>query len=464
MKQKNTKKGKSNSQKKKDIYSKVLDRVTPTKQDLLEEKELFLEIKKQVEELEGKHSHLEWCGSSARGTHLKGDRDLDLFVMFDEKLSDSSLEEEGLRIGKEIFNGHIWEMAYSQHPYIRGIIRGFDVEVVPSYIVKTGAEKKSAVDRTPFHNKYIKKKLNLHKRQEARLLKQFLKGIGSYGADLKNCSLPGYGVELMIVYYGGFEGALKGISKWKNGEIIHFNSKKTIKRFDEALVLIDPVDPERNVASALSTEQFDRMKLASKLFLAKPDMKFFFPSKRKVWSKDRVRKMLAKKEVIAVKATFPQKILSDIVWGQLRRFLRKLSTRLRENDFEVLRETIWSDEQDIYYIFELESLELQKAKKVLGPKVKDEENVERFLANKKKVLSGPRIEKGRVIIEIERKEISAKKVLQAFLKGTKKGERAAIRKSLKRPKVLSEKDLLKIYKGEFAEFFTHYLEGKENFE
>ena len=464
MKQKNTKNGKSNSQKKKDIYNKVLARVTPTKQDLLEEKELFLEIKKQVEELEGKHSHLEWCGSSARGTHLKGDRDLDLFVMFDEKLSDNSLEEEGLRIGKEIFNGHTWEMAYSQHPYIRGVIRGFDVEIVPSYIVRTGAEKKSAVDRTPFHNKYIKKKLNLRKRQEARLLKQFLKGIGSYGADLKNCSLPGYGVELMIVYYGGFESALKGISKWKNGEIIRFNSKKTIKRFDEALVLIDPVDPQRNVASALSNEQFDRMKLASKLFLAKPDMKFFFPSKRKIWSKDRVRKMLDKKEVIAVKASFPQKFLSDIVWGQLRRFLRKLSTQLRENDFEVLRETIWSDEKDIYYIFELETLKLQKAKKVLGPKVKDEENVERFLANKKKVLSGPRIEKGRVIIEIERKEVFAKKVLQAFLKGTKKGERAAIRKSLKRPKVLSEKDLLKIYKGEFAEFFTHYLEGKENFE
>ncbi|MBT4191977.1 MAG: hypothetical protein HOE11_01585, partial [Candidatus Diapherotrites archaeon] len=106
----------------------------------------------------------------------------------------------------------------------------------------------------------------------------------------------------------------------------------------------------------------------------------------------------------------------------------------------------------------------QKAKKVLGPKVKDEENVERFLANKKKVLSGPRIEKGRVIIEIERKEVRAERILKKFLKSTKKGERNAIRKSLKRPNVLSEKDLLKIYKGEFAEFFTHYLEGKESFE
>jgi tRNA nucleotidyltransferase (CCA-adding enzyme) len=468
MKRKNSKKNilttKSLSTKKKSIYSQVLEKITPTKEDLREEKKLFEKIKLEIEELEGNHSHLEWCGSSARGTHLKGDRDLDLFVMFDEKMSEDELEKEGLRIGESVFDGHKWEKAYSQHPYIRGVIHGFDVEIVPGYIVKSGAEKKSAVDRTPFHNKYLLRRLSAKQKQEVRLLKQFLKGIRAYGADLKNCSLPGYGVELLVLEYGNFEKVLKGIGKWKLGKHIKLNNKKGAKSFDDPLVLIDPVDPNRNVAAALSPEQFERMVFASKLFLKKPSKKFFFSKEKKLWTKNRVKKMFKKKELIAVRATFPQKVLADIVWGQLRRFLRKLATQLKENDFTVLRENLWSDEKDIYYIFELESLELQKAKKVIGPKVSDEENVERFLANKKKLLSGPRIEKGRVVVEIERKEVRAEKVLTKFLKSTRKEERNAIKTSLKKAKVLSEKDLLKVYKGDFAEYFSNYLEGKELFE
>jgi len=64
------------------LYKKILEKITPSKQELLAEKKQVEEIKKKVKKIEGKHSHIEWCGSSARGTHLKGDRDLDLFLMF----------------------------------------------------------------------------------------------------------------------------------------------------------------------------------------------------------------------------------------------------------------------------------------------------------------------------------------------------------------------------------------------
>ncbi|MCX6803417.1 MAG: nucleotidyltransferase domain-containing protein, partial [Candidatus Diapherotrites archaeon] len=136
----------------KKLYKKILNKITPSAKEILAEKKLVEEIRKKIAKIEGKHSHLEWCGSSARGTHLRGDRDLDLFVMFDKTLPPEELEKEGLRVGKSIFRGHTWEMAYSQHPYIRGKIKGFEVEIVPSYIVASGAEKQSAVDRTPFHN------------------------------------------------------------------------------------------------------------------------------------------------------------------------------------------------------------------------------------------------------------------------------------------------------------------------
>ena len=454
----------SSDQQNKKIYSKVLKKITPTQKDLNAEKKIFLEIKEKIDNMQGHHSHLEWCGSSARNTHLKSDRDLDLFVMFEKEMDSKQLEKEGLKIGKSVFRGHTWEKAYSQHPYIRGKIKNFDIEIVPSYIVSRGSEKKSAVDRTPFHNKFILKNLSENQRKEVRLLKQFLKGIGAYGADLKNCSLPGYGVELLIVKYKTFENVLKNTKTWKCGTQIKFNNKKSKVKFDQPLIIIDPVDENRNVASALSEEQFKKIKLASAIFLQNPNIKFFFPKKIKVWKKEKVKKALNQKELIAIHSKFPKNDLSDIVWGQLRRFLKKITRHLVEKDFNVLRETLWSDEKDIYFIIQLGSLDLQKSKKLIGPKAVDTINVENFLKDKKNILSGPRIENERIVIEVPRKETNAIKLIEKFIKENKKSERKAVKKMLKYTRVINEKEMLKHYKKNFAQFFTKYLDGKESFE
>lgn len=132
-----------NKEQRQKIYDKVLKKIVPTKKELQDEKKLFIEINDKIKKMSGKHSYLEWCGSSARNTNLRNDQDLDLFLMFNKELTEKELEKEGLRIGKNIFKGHDWEKAYSQHPYIRGTIKGFDVEIVPGYIVKSGAEKKA---------------------------------------------------------------------------------------------------------------------------------------------------------------------------------------------------------------------------------------------------------------------------------------------------------------------------------
>jgi len=452
------------------LYNKILQKITPSKKEILEEQILVGKIREQIDHLKGKHSHLEWCGSSARGTHLHGDRDLDLFIMFDKAMPGEELEKEGLRIAKKIFKGHTWELAYSQHPYIRGEIKGFEVELVPSYIVSSGAEKQSAVDRTPFHNKYLLKKLNDEKKQEARLIKQFLKGINAYGADLKNCSLPGYGAELLIVKYGSFDNAIKAISKWKKEEIITFSNqteetaKKLFEKDHYPLILIDPVDNSRNVASALSSEQYERIIYATQEFIKKPSEKFFFPKTTKPMPRKKILEILKKKELIAVHAHFPKNELSDIIWGQLRRFEKKIKNHLKINDFNVSQSGTWSDENEVIFMFELETLTLQKTKKIIGPMANDEENTKKFLAKKRKIISGPRIEDGRMVIEIERDEVRAHKVLEEFIKLERKEEKKAIKKMLKKATVLSEAQIIKHYKGKFASHLTNYLKGKEVFE
>lgn len=84
------------------------------------------------------------------------------------------------------------------------------------------------------------------------------------------------------------------------------------------------------MASALSNEQFERIKFASKKFLENPSINFFFPTKIKPWNKKHVKAMLEKKELIGVKFDFPKNILEDLVWGQLRRFLKKNSNTLKQ--------------------------------------------------------------------------------------------------------------------------------------
>jgi len=451
------------------LYKKVLAKITPSKKELLAEKKLVEEIRAKIAKIEGKHSHLEWCGSSARGTHLAGDKDLDLFIMFDKQLPESELEVEGLRIAKSIFRGHTWEMAYSQHPYIRGVIKGFEVEIVPSYIVSNGSEKQSAVDRTPFHNKYLLEKYKNGQREDARLLKQFLKGINAYGADLKNCALPGYGVELLIIEYGNFENAVKAISKMKLGHILDFESgkeraKELFKDNNYPLIIIDPVDANRNVASALSLTQFERMVFAAQLFLKNPHEKFFFQKATRTMNKEKVKQMLTKKEMLAIVGNFPKKMLPDIIWGQLRRFEKKCCTYLHEKDFLVLRSELWSNEKKVILLLELETLILQKAKRVIGPMASDSENCKRFLEKKRKILSGPRVENGRIVIEIEREETNSRKVLAEFIKAEKKDDKKAIQIMLSRSKILSEANIIAEYKGEFAQMLSNYLEGKEIFE
>ncbi len=448
------------------LYKKILEKITPSKQELLAEKKQVEEIKKKVKKIEGKHSHIEWCGSSARGTHLKGDRDLDLFLMFNKELSSKELEEEGLRIGKEVFDGQKWEIAYSQHPYIRGEIKGFEIEIVPSYIVKSGEEKQSAVDRTPFHNKYLLKNMKVSQRAQARLLKQFLKGINAYGADLKNQALPGYGVELLILHYSTFDKTIKAMSKWKEKEVITFSKQERdpANEFFNPLIIIDPVDKNRNVASALSQEQYNKMKNAAIKFIKEPSEKFFFGSEIDVWPKEKVILELKKKEFIAIQANFPKDILSDLVWGQLRRYLRKAANQLEEKDFVVKKSDLWSDENKIFFMYELSTLDLPKIKKIIGPNALDAENVKKFLEKKRKVVKGPRVENNKLVIEVERVETNAKRVLESFIKTCQINEKDGIKECLKEAEVLSETEILKHYKGDFAKHLTKYLEGKEFFE
>ena len=52
------------------------------------------------------------------------------------------------------------------------------------------------------------------------------------------------------------------------------NGKKT---HDEPLIVVDPVDPNRNVAAALTLDKMLQFAAVSQTFLKEPGLDFFFP-------------------------------------------------------------------------------------------------------------------------------------------------------------------------------------------
>jgi tRNA nucleotidyltransferase (CCA-adding enzyme) len=206
------------------------------------------------------------------------------------------------------------------------------------------------------------------------------------------------------------------------------------------------------------------MKLAAHRFLEAPSERFFFGGEAEVLPRKEIISQLKKREFMALQADFPKRILPDLVWGQLRRYLRKSAALLEEADFEVMKLDLWSDEDKVIFLYELKELTLPKTKKAMGPPVADEENVKRFLEKKRKVTAGPYEENGRVVLEAEREKTSAKKVLEEFVKTCRIDEKEGLRICLRRAKVMDEKSILKHYKGHFAEHLTRYLQGKESFE
>ncbi len=453
------------------ILKRVLKKVKPLPLEMKKERAIAEEIINKIRSMEGKHIHTELVGSMARNTHLNGDRDLDIFVFFPEKLSREEFEKEGLRIGKLVFRGHQWEEAYSEHPYIRGTYKGFEVEIVPSYRIKSTAFLKSSVDRSVFHNEFLKKKLGKKQLDEVRLLRQFLKGIECYGADLKTGSVPGYVAELLVLNYGNFKKTIDAVAEWKNGQLIdvenHLAGQEAQKRFHGApLIVVDPTDATRNVAAALSLNQFSRFIAAARAFKKNPSMAFFFGKKTRPWNTKKIAAAFKKKEIIAIAIAYP-KTIPDIVWGQLKKLNHQISKELENNGFRVLSSSEWTDESKIMAIvFELDSLELSPAMKRVGPEISDLESSARFLARHKKLVSGPRIENGRWVIETEREFCHAKNLLEMFLQKIKRASKPNIRKAAKKQaEVLTEKRLLKFYSNnkEFQLFLTRYLKGKENF-
>jgi len=346
-------------------------------------------------------------GSVARKTCVHGDRDLDVFMLFDPALPREDLEREGLALAWSIakqYTDTIREK-YAEHPYLNATIDGFDVDLVPCYQVLEATGIQSAVDRTPFHNRYISARIGDFT-DDVLLLKQFVKAGGVYGSDQMTEGFAGYLCELLVLHHGGFHNLLAAAAGWKPGMFIDIE-QHAAKWFDEPLVVIDPVDPCRNVSASVSDTKLLEFIELCQGYLKSPSQWFFYRPPICILTEEEVSALLKGREsaFLAITLKTPPYI-EDIVVPQLRKSLHTLVDLLKRHEFVVARADTWMLEDRSMLLFELLVDTLPVIRFHAGPPVTAHVNAAKFIEkyiHSDIIFAGPFIRDGRYGVELPRR-------------------------------------------------------------
>lgn len=220
-------------------------------------------------------------GSFAKDTWLAGDYDVDIFVTFDMTHKNDPLSDllaKALKPWKA-------QRLHGSRDYFQ--IHGpINYEIIPVLAIKNVRHALNVTDFSPKHVAWVNTKGKKLK-NDIRLLKKFCKAHRVYGAESYIRGFSGHVVDILTIYYGGFANVLKAATTWKDKTILDYNNTYKGKalfilntsKTQGPLVLIDPVQPDRNAAAALTKENFDAFILAAKTFLKKPTLSAFIEKK-----------------------------------------------------------------------------------------------------------------------------------------------------------------------------------------
>lgn len=354
------------------LKERILRKIRPKKHEIQKANSIASRLIKEIQK-EGYEAVL--VGSGARGTSLSGDGDIDIFVFFPRTTAREDLEKKGLEIGKKILKKYKPETHYAEHPYTKAKVEGIEVEIVPCYKIKDKII--SAVDRSPLHNEYVKEKLKEEQADDVLVLKQFIKAANLYGADQKTKGFSGYLCELLILYYKSFDELIKKVATEWNKKIIIDLEKKNNKYdlFKESLVVVDPVDVNRNVASAVSRESLSKFIIKARSYLERKTEEHFFPKRRVVI----IPEVLKGRRLILVYFKSPD-VIPEILWSQLEKLTKNIKEELFAGEFEVYKTTYWTDEKTrCAMVFEINTYTLSDFKRHKGPEIWEAEHSKAFI-------------------------------------------------------------------------------------
>ncbi len=368
------------------ILKEVLKRIEPPEEDLKliddSVKKIFNGLNKRIKKLKI-NAETFVGGSFAKKTVIKKDEyDVDIFIRFDKKYRRQDISKLTGRIIKGMKNISV---IHGSRDYFRiKFAKDFFIEIVPVLKINKPEEAENITDLSYSHVNYIKKKIKSEKiLDEIRIAKAFCFANKCYGAESYINGFSGYGLELLIYYYGSFLKFLKELIKVKERKIIdierHFKRKKNIlldlnaAKLTSPIILIDPTYKQRNALAALSQKTFERFQKAAKKFLKKPSIKDFELKKTDL---EKIEKSAKKKNQEFVLAEIhTNKQPGDVAGSKLLKFYNYFAKEIGKL-FDINKKGFnYNGVQAArFYI-------VAKSKKELiitGPNVKDEKSVKNF--------------------------------------------------------------------------------------
>lgn len=371
------------------MKSKLLDKIRPSKKEIDSVEDIIKNISKKIKNNINKQkisAKIIVGGSVAKGTWLPGISDIDLFLQFSRKYTNiSDLTQETLKD----FNA---ERVKGSRDYFIIKYKGFEIEVVPVLEIKDPKKAENITDISPLHVNWIKEKIKYNKNldDEIKITKLFLKAQKCYGAETYIKGFSGHVTDILIYYYGSFDRFVKESSKWEPKVFIdaekHYKDKKeAMSKMNESklygpMIVVDPIQSERNAAAALSNEKFELLIKASKLYSKKPGLSFF--EEKRITIND-----LKKKNNLFVLEASPKKKRKDAAGAELLKRFETIKRKLKENDFKI-SDSGWQwypMEKAMYWICFADK-NLSKTKRHDGPPLNaSKEDIEKFKSKWKKV-------------------------------------------------------------------------------
>jgi tRNA nucleotidyltransferase (CCA-adding enzyme) len=331
-------------------------------------------------------------GSGAKDTWLSGNHDVDLFVQFDHKtysLESHLISEHLEKTLKKTFPKHKIERLHGSRDYFQLDYKELNFEVVPIIKINKSEDALNITDISPLHAIWVNKNAKTIK-DEIRLAKQFCKANKLYGAESHISGFSGYVLEILIVYYGSFEKLLKASLKWKDKEVIdpekYYKNKHMAlfnlnnSKLQSPIIVVDPVDKERNAAAALSKEKMKLFQKVAKQYLKSSSEKFFI---KEEISKESLAK---EKGYLIFLNILPVEGKHDVVGVKLLKAFEFLNEEL--SAFKVKKSGWdWDGEDKAVFYFILKENQLAEFTVRNGPPLKLKEHVKNFKKVNKKTFT-----------------------------------------------------------------------------
>ena len=412
------------------IADKVLKLIKPSFKDL----EILKSIEKKIKDEIYSYKipqivDVKTGGSFAKDTNLKRDMDIDIFILIDRNTNERDFEKLALNVGFKCLKEYHPITRYSEHPYVEGFVslnnnnrEHVRINLVPCYNVEKGLWKSSA-DRSQFHTEYMKKNLTSDQKNQIRILKAFLKGIGIYGAELSIAGFSGYVTEVLVLKYGNFKNVIKNIATMKNkGEVIAIENTTNNNnlKFQSPIIIIDPVDSNRNLGTAISSESLSRFIFGARALLKNPSLEFFnINSNKKRISLDKNLQKVSQLLPYILVLEFKFKIRSsDIIWGQLKKLTKSFAQRLNDKEFVTIKSECYIyNTNSAKLLFLLKFINLSPFLQKKGPSIFMEKEVFQFVKKNKETSSIIWIQDDMSIMCLKKREdINAVKFLDRSIK------------------------------------------------